>query len=242
VLQTVLPALLSANGPTSIKIEGGTHNPWAPPFEFLSEAFTPVLRAMGARVDLELSRYGFAPAGGGCLEARVEPAALSPLSLCHRGEARRRGARAIVCSVPEAVARRELEVIHKRLGFEKSELHMAVVSSAGPGNTVWVTLEHEHVTEVFVAFGERRLSAEKVAHNVCAEVHEYLATDAPVGAHLADQLLIPLALAGGGVFRTTTATAHTQTQLDLIPVFMDVTFNVTEEPNGVHRIEVAAAR
>jgi RNA 3'-terminal phosphate cyclase (ATP) len=238
VLQTVLPALLSASGPTSIKIEGGTHNPLAPPFEFLNEAFAPVLRRMGAKIEVALSRYGFAPAGGGCLEARVEPAKLSPLALCERGEARRRSARAIVSSVPEAVARRELEVIQKRLGFAPSEVHMAVVASAGPGNTVWVTLEHEHVTEVFVAFGERRLSAEKVAHNVCSEVHDYLATDAPVGAHLADQLLIPLALAGEGVFRTTAPTGHTQTQLELIPEFLDVAFTSTEEATGVHRIEL----
>jgi RNA 3'-terminal phosphate cyclase (ATP) len=148
----------------------------------------------------------------------------------------------IVSSVPEAVARRELEVIQKRLGFAKSEVHMAVVSSTGPGNTVWVTLEHEHVTEVFVAFGERRLSAEKVAHNVCSEVHAYLASDAPVGPHLADQLLIPLALAGGGVFRTAAPSGHTRTQLELIPEFLDVAFTASEEPNGAHRIEVGPRR
>lgn len=238
VLQTVLPALLSASGPTSIKIEGGTHNPLAPPYEFLNEAFAPVLRAMGAKIEVALSRYGFAPAGGGCLEARVEPATLSPLSLCERGETVRRSAHAIVSSVPEAVARRELEVIKKRLGLADTELHSSAVASSGPGNTVWVTLEYEYVTEVFVAFGERRLSAEKVAHNVCSEAHEYLATDAPVGAHLADQLLIPLALAGGGVFRTTAPTGHTRTQLELIPEFLEVAFEVTEEEKGVHRIEV----
>lgn len=242
VLQTVLPALLSASGPTSITIEGGTHNPMAPPFEFLSEAFTPVLRRMGANIELEMSRYGFAPAGGGSLQARVLPATLAPLSLCERGEVRRRSARAIVSSVPEAVARRELEVIAKRLGFKGDELHLKVVSSAGPGNAVWVSLEHEHVTEVFVAFGERRLSAEKVAHNVCGEVHDYLATDAPVGTHLADQLLIPLALAGGGVFRTTAPSSHTRTQLELIPEFLEVAFEISEEANGVHRIEVGPRR
>lgn len=239
VLQTVLPALLTASGPTSIKIEGGTHNPLAPPYEFLNEAFAPVLRGMGAKVEFALSRYGFAPAGGGCLEARIEPAKLSPLSLCQRGEARQRTAHAIVSAVPEDVARRELEVIKKRLGFAQSELRSSAVASSGPGNTVWVTLEHAHVTEVFVAFGERRLSAEKVAHKVCAEVHGYLATDAPVGSHLADQLLVPLALAGGGVFRTTAPTGHTQTQLGLIPEFLNVRFTMTEEANGVHRIEVA---
>ena len=239
VLQTVLPAMLSAEGPTAITIEGGTHNPLAPPYEFLSEAFAPVLRRMGGALALTLSRYGFAPAGGGSLEARVEPAKLAPLSLCDRGDLRRRSAHAIVSSVPEAVAQRELAVIHERLGFARSELETAHVSSRGSGNALWVTLEHSHVTEVFIAFGERRLSAEKIAQQVVAEVEAYLATDAPVGPHLADQLLIPLALAGEGVFRTTAPTGHTRTQLGLIPEFLDVGFTVTEESSGVFRIEVS---
>ncbi len=242
VLQTVLPALLCASAPTEIAIEGGTHNPLAPPFEFLSDAFVPALRRMGAKIEVELSRYGFAPAGGGCLVARVEPATLTPLALVERGEARQRSAHAIVSSVPEAVARRELQVIQKRLGFAESEVHMAVVPSSGPGNAVWVTLEHDHVTEVFVAFGERRLSAEKIAHSVCGEVQAYLATDAPVGPHLADQLLIPLALAGGGALRTAALTQHTRTQLELIPELLEVAFSVTEEPSGGHRIEVGPRR
>jgi RNA 3'-terminal phosphate cyclase (ATP) len=47
VLQTVLPPLLLASGPSELTLEGGTHNPWAPPFDFLSRAFFPLLRRMG---------------------------------------------------------------------------------------------------------------------------------------------------------------------------------------------------
>jgi RNA 3'-terminal phosphate cyclase (ATP) len=39
VLQTVLPALLTADGPSSLTLEGGTHNPHAPPIDFLEKAF-----------------------------------------------------------------------------------------------------------------------------------------------------------------------------------------------------------
>mgnify|MGYP006179398521 CR=1 FL=1 len=48
-----------------VVVEGGTHNPAAPPFEFLARSFLPVLRGMGAAVDLRLLRPGFYPAGGG---------------------------------------------------------------------------------------------------------------------------------------------------------------------------------
>src|SRR5690349_406818 len=61
VLQTILPALLRASGPSTITIEGGTHNPAAPPFEFLARAYLPLLARMGAKVELTLDQPGFFP-------------------------------------------------------------------------------------------------------------------------------------------------------------------------------------
>jgi RNA 3'-terminal phosphate cyclase (ATP) len=46
VLQTILPALLRANAPSRLTLEGGTHNPFAPPFHFLVQAFLPLLNQM----------------------------------------------------------------------------------------------------------------------------------------------------------------------------------------------------
>jgi RNA 3'-terminal phosphate cyclase (ATP) len=60
-----LPALITAAGPSRIEIEGGTHNPAAPPFDFLQRSFIPLIERMGPKVKLELQRYGFYPAGGG---------------------------------------------------------------------------------------------------------------------------------------------------------------------------------
>src|ERR1051326_3946650 len=86
VLQTVLPSLLTASGPSTLTLEGGTHNPLAPPFDFLSCSFMPLIHRMGPSVELELRTPGFYPAGGGKFHARVEPAKrLSPLVLDERG-------------------------------------------------------------------------------------------------------------------------------------------------------------
>jgi len=75
VLQTVLPALTAAAGPSAILLEGGTHNPLAPPFEFLVKAFLPLLHRMGPSVRAKLDRHGFYPAGGGKLRVSIEPVA-----------------------------------------------------------------------------------------------------------------------------------------------------------------------
>jgi RNA 3'-terminal phosphate cyclase (ATP) len=44
VLQTLLPALLAADAPSTVKISGGTHNAMAPPVHFLQRAYGCVLR------------------------------------------------------------------------------------------------------------------------------------------------------------------------------------------------------
>src|SRR5205814_4138086 len=94
VLQTVLPALLTASDKSTLTLEGGTHNPLAPPFDFLARSFMPVIHRMGPGVELELRRPGFYPAGGGRFHARIEPAKrLSPLTLHERGAIRSRRAK-----------------------------------------------------------------------------------------------------------------------------------------------------
>ena len=108
VLQTLLPALLAANGESRVRISGGTHNPLAPPADFLRDSWLPLLRRMGAEVDLELLRHGFVPAGGGELLARVRPARWRPLQLEHPGAALRRRARALLAGIPGHVGEREL--------------------------------------------------------------------------------------------------------------------------------------
>ena len=86
VMQTVLPALMVAAGPSDIVIEGGTHNPMAPPSDFLKETFLPLLARMGTKVEIELLRPGFYPAGGGKIQVRVEPAEKPQgLTLIERG-------------------------------------------------------------------------------------------------------------------------------------------------------------
>ena len=111
VLQTVLPALLTASGHSTLTLEGGTHNPMAPPFDFLARSFMPLIHRMGPCVELELKRPGFYPAGGGQFHARIEPAKkLSRLDLLERGSITGRQTRILVSKLPEHVGQRELAV------------------------------------------------------------------------------------------------------------------------------------
>ncbi len=232
VLQALLPALLSLRVPATVAIEGGTHNGLAPPFEFLQRALLPLLTRMGARISVKLVRPGFEPAGGGRLEVRVEPATLQPLSLLQRGALVKRSAEALVSAVPLKVAQRELNVVREELAFTDEDCEAREVAAPSPGNALILTMAYEHVTDVFVGLGARGVSAEKVARRACGEVRRSLRTGAPAGLHLADQLLVPMAIAGGGSFRTVAPTAHTTTQLSLIPRFLDCALSCQQEPGG----------
>ena len=110
------------------------------------------------------------------------------------------------------------------MGWPRECLHVEEVESNGPGNALILELAFEHITEVFTGFGERGVLAETVAEDVIQAVREYLASGVPVGEHLADQLLIPLALAGSGSFLTGKLSRHTRTNIDIIARFLPAHF------------------
>ena len=60
------------------------------------------------------------------------------------------------------------------------------------------------------------------------EVREYLRAGVPVGPHLADQLLLPLALAGGGSFITLSPSPHARTNIQVIQAFLPREFELRQ--------------
>jgi len=241
VLQTVLPALLGAAEPSSLLLEGGTHNPSAPTWDYLARVFFPLLAKMGASLRTDLDRHGFYPAGGGKFRVEIPSACrLAPLELVARGAVRARSARALVAHLSPEIGERELRVLRSKLtGFEDASV-VEAAKSPGPGNALSVELDYEQVTEIFTGFGERSVRAESVAQKLADEVRRYLVSDAPVGPHLADQLVLPLALAGGGVFRTLPLTRHTVTNIDIVQRFLPVGVRCVNEQNGAVRVEIHA--
>ena len=239
VFQTVLPALMISGGPSEIILEGGTHNPFAPPYEFLEKAFLPVINRMGPRVDAVLEKPGFYPAGGGRLKVSINPADLNKVDLLERGNIINKIAVAAVANLPVNIANRELKVVREKLEWNRELLKVVEVeNSQGPGNILTVEIESENINEVFTGFGERGVSAEKVANRTVKSVREYLVHDVPVGRHLADQLLIPMAMTGGGKFRTLSPSKHTTTNIEIIKKFLDVEIDINEYDQNQWEIEI----
>jgi RNA 3'-terminal phosphate cyclase (ATP) len=230
-----------AREPSRITLEGGTHNPFAPPFDFLQKAFLHVIGKIGPQVTAVLEKPGFYPAGGGLFHVTIDPSeTLSVIDMTERGDIIRKSAAAFVAHLPMSIANRELSVLRERLGLTEDQVQaVSVTDSAGPGNILTVTVESGNATDVFTGFGEKGTSAEKVASRCAGEVREYLASEAAAGKHLADQLLVPMAMAGGGRFTTLQPSGHTLTNIDIIRKFLDVDISVKEVDSDCGRYEIS---
>ncbi len=243
VLQTVLPALLQAERSSRVVIKGGTHNPAAPSFDFLSQTFLPLLRRMGANVEARLVRLGFVPAGGGCIEVDIDaPAQLIPIALNERGKIIRRHATIWLAGLKGKIATREKRILQHALGLADDEFTIECIEdSSGPGNVISVVYEAEHVTEVFTSHGRRGILAEGVAEEAADAAMAWLKVGAPVGPQLADQLLLPMALAGGGSFYTGSLTAHARTNMAVIQKFVAAEFVIEKQSESVCRVDYRAS-
>jgi RNA 3'-terminal phosphate cyclase (ATP) len=242
VLQTILPALMTSSGQTKLSIEGGTHNPLAPPFEFVQKAFLPCLDKMGPKITGILDRPGFYPAGGGRVSFTINPSNnLKSIHILERGELKGQRCTAMVSKLDPNIGHREIKVVREKMDFSKKDCGVVEIKdSSGPGNVLILELAFENVCEVFIGFGERGKPAELVAEEAIQDARHYLASKAAVGKYLADQLLLPLALAGQGTLRTLPPSQHMLTNIEVIKKFLNIDIGTRRIEGNLWEIKVGS--
>ena len=241
VLQTLLPALLAADAPSSVHISGGTHNPLAPPADFLQLAWLPLLRQMGAAVEMQLLRHGFAPAGGGEIAVQVRPSRLRPLHLHVPGEILAQRASVLLAGIPGHVGERELARVANRLKWPAADLQFVWLDPEhGPGNALLLEVACARLTEVFCAFGASGVRAEQVADQAIGRLRTWQQSGTAVAEHLADQLLLPMALAGGGSLSTPQLSDHLQSNIEVLRSFLPLAIDVRARASGGVEIRLEA--
>ncbi len=239
VLQTLLLPLLQAEAESTVVIEGGTHNPMAPPVDYVQDVFLPVLRRMGADVALTLERYGFAPAGGGRIRARIRPSALTPIHLIARGRCLEERARVLAAHLDEGVIKRQRRALAKGLDWAEKALQTEVITeSDGPGNVLMIGGVWEQGSEWVSTFGKRGRTSESVVREAVKGWRRYVQSGAPVGRRLGDQLLLPASLAPGSRFRMESSSNHFETNRRVIESFLPVKMVTREEESGVVDVKV----
>jgi len=213
--QTILLPLAFAHGPSRAVLRGGTHVPWSPPFDYGREVWLFALARMGIEAQLELARFGFYPAGGG--EIRLEatgPAILRPLTAVARGEPKRVTGRAVAANLPAHIAQRMADRARSLIMAAGMECALTPVrvTAVCPGAGIFLTLESEGARAGFSALGRPGKPAEVVAEEAVADLLAYRDSGAALDRHLADQIILPAALASGvSEFTAERVTGHLRT-------------------------------
>ncbi len=264
VLQTVLPALFLADRPSTVTVTGGTHNPMAPPFDFLRETFLPAIADAGFEGDCKLIKHGFYPAGGGKIDFHIKPWEKGKgqiIDICELSGPAEGGfdmvqgfalariyARIYIAKLPSHIAQRQQKLL-LRSGLNIQDVeHIEVADSDGPGNCVMIRLCIGGRTTVFTAFGMRGKPSQEVVGEVVKLAKDFLASGAAVDRFLADQLLIYMAMnshfvkdnkmgarSKTGCYTTNELSSHLSTNIEVIKKFLPVDY-VVEEQNKVYKI------
>ena len=244
VLQTALLPLAQADAPSRIWLTGGSHVAFAPTIDYLAKVYAPVLQRIGIKAEIELLRVGYYPRGGGEAQLEISPmSGLRTVNLSERGSLQRLTAIVTTSGLPTHVAERgamEITRLIGRLGMqryltvEKSEL-----PSNGTGAAILLVAECEAGYGGFSALGARGLPMEQVAERACRDFSDWWHTGAACDAHLADQLVLPLALAGGvSKWSTPKVTEHLRTVIWLVEKFVPVEFTITAQSSGAYLVQV----
>ncbi len=241
ILQAMLWPLLFAAGPSQVTLRGGTHVPFSPPFHYLQRVFAPAVARFGADVVLQLDAWGWLPAGEGQLSALVQPAGRL------HGVAFRPPAYdvveglAAVTNLPAHIAQRMANRAANLL--RQRRLQPAIQArrerAAGPGAGIFLWLPQAG----FGQLGRKGYPADRVADDAVAELLTFIENGpAAVDPHLADQLLIPMALASGpSTFTTNQLSSHTLTNASIVRQWLGVELSVSGRPGQPGTVSVVGA-
>lgn len=246
VCQTLLLPLAFAPGQSRLRIRGGTHVAWSPPFHYLQHVYLPTLARMGLEASVEIERWGWYPIGGGEMTALIggrKEGALSGLDLVEQGELKCLWGISATSNLPPHIGQRQKkraeETLRKR-GFDP-QIEMVDAPSPGQGTVVFLVAEYENAVAGFSSLGERGKPAEKVAEEACREFIAYHQSEACLDQHIADQVILPMALASGpSAFTTCEITMHLLTNVWVVEQFLDVKFEVEGEEGQRGRVHLTA--
>lgn len=239
VFQTVFPALSSAGEPSEIELSGGTHNPMAPPFEFVERIFLPSVADLGFSAQVELKRHGFFPRGQGIVSARINPRkADGSLDMVRRGGLKEMRPVVLIADLDGEIARREARILGRELKRSSvpARIHR-LREGEGPGNAVLLEAGYGEARCLFSSIGHKGKRAEAVAREAVEAWRAHHRLEVPVQPELADQLLIPMALARTGRFLTGKLTRHARTNIHIIEMFLGPCFYVKEKKSGQTYVE-----
>ena len=244
VFQSIALPLSFAKVASTVTLRGGTHVPWSPTVHYLQEVFVPMTARFGFEGSIQLNRWGWYPKGGGEAVATVQPSAdWHGVEFKNRGKLQAIHGISAASNLPEHILNRQHNQIKKRLARFDLPVNIERVrgESIGQGTLVFLKAGFANSQAGFSALGARGKRAEAVADEACQALVDFLKSDAAIEPHLADQLILPMALAKGeSRFTTSQITRHLTTNIWLVQQFLPVQFKVNgaeNEPGEIVKLD-----
>jgi RNA 3'-phosphate cyclase len=231
VLQAVVPAVALSAKRLSLELVGGTDVPWSPTLDYFGLVVREAFSRIGIDFRLAASTRGYYPKGGGRVKVSVERrGTLRALSLL---DPPARASASVVSrcgSLPEHVARRQLEAASSALGtagISLARTESSVEGSSSPGSSLLVYELGDDRIVVSDELGARGKSSEMVGSKSARGFVRTVSSGATVDANLADMLAPILALAPReSRFRIPGPTRHLEPSLHVAQLFTGCGYDI----------------
>ena len=236
--QCILPVLCFAEKPSTVKIRGGTHVPFAPPFDYFTDVFLATVRKMGVKAEATLKSTGFYPAGGGEVRLEVKPVrggGLDAILVEEKGRLKKIELISTAGSLPESIAKRQADAAKKTLEGFQPKARIAEEKTLSPGTFFMAKAEYENSIAGFSSLGKRGKRAEEVGEEAASAFLEFNSSSASVDEHLADQVMLYAVLAKGESTFKSKTTGHVETNAEVIRRMTGI--ETTFDDNGVFAIK-----
>ncbi len=234
ILQTLVPIGIFADEPLQLDIRGGTAVPFSPTIGYFSQVFIPMVRKFGAEVEVETSRHGFYPRGGGEVFVQILPSSMRSVMLKEREDAE--GTRVWAVASDHL---RKAKVCERMLeGFSNvirnTETVCSYVNARSPGCFISAYARYGNCLLGADAIGKRVRPAEEVGVEAARILTAAVEESACVDQWMVDQLIPYMGLAvqrsgGSCEIRIPSLTKHAETNVWVVQKFLGVTFTVEKE-------------
>lgn len=245
VAQSLLLPLALSGHESKLDVVGGTHVPFAPTEEYLEMVYLPALARFGISVSCGCPSAGFYPKGGGELRMSIFPAeSIQPIDLTERGGLLALKASIVTSQLPNHVGERgagAVEAFMRGIG-RKVEIERRDMPSRGAGAAVVITADCENGLAGFSSIGKQGKPMEQVADEACRGFLDWWKSGASCDEHLADQLVLPAALAAGeSRWTIPTVTEHLRTVVWVTRQFLPIETTITDRPDGTSLVTLSHA-
>lgn len=243
IFQQIAPVLAFGDKESNVILKGGTHAEWAPPIDYLQDIFLPTVAKMGFHANLDIERWGWYPIGQGIVKTNIKPISgkLKAIEVNERGKLKRISGVSLVSRLPLSIAERERDKAVQKLkdiGHWTLDIETKEVPSLGTGNYFCLAAEFENSIAGFNSLGKIGKRAEKVADEAVDQFIKYYKSKACIEKHLADQLILYMALAEGKSSFTSEISNHILTNSWVMEQFLPVKFEIKGKLGEVGSVSV----